>query len=200
MIWLLLAIALWGGFHSLLASNEAKDFFRRTIGDGFMKLYRLLYNILAVISFLPILYLMIVLPERILYEVPTPFNLLMRLGQVISVILLIAAALQTDLLSFAGIRQIFEEEKQGSLMTGGLYRYVRHPLYTFGLLILWLSPSMSLNSFIVYLALTIYVLIGIKFEERKLMREFGQEYADYRSLTPMLIPGKPSVPKLRDVS
>jgi protein-S-isoprenylcysteine O-methyltransferase Ste14 len=195
MIWLLSAIALWGVFHSLLASNEAKDFFRRTFGDGFMRLYRLLYNLFAVISFLPILYLMRVLPDRLMYQVPAPFSLLMRLGQGVSLVLLIAAAFQTDLLSFAGIRQVFEEEKKGPLMTGGLYRYVRHPLYTFSLLVLWLSPSMSLNSFVVDIALTCYILIGIVFEERKLIREFGDEYARYRSATPMLIPGRSNVPK-----
>ncbi|MGE5375193.1 MAG: methyltransferase family protein [Bacteroidota bacterium] len=195
MIWLLSAIALWGVFHSLLASNEAKDFFRRTFGDGFMRLYRLLYNLFAVISFLPILYLMRVLPDRLLYQIPTPFSLLMRLGQGVSLVLLIAAAFQTDLLSFAGIRQVFEEEKKGPLMTGGLYRYVRHPLYTFSLLVLWLSPSMSLNSFVVDIALTCYILIGIVFEERKLICEFGDEYARYRSATPMLIPGRSNVPK-----
>jgi protein-S-isoprenylcysteine O-methyltransferase Ste14 len=81
-------------------------------------------------------------------------------------------------------------------MTGGLYRYVRHPLYTFSLLILWLSPAMSLNTFIVYLALTVYILIGIIFEERKLVREFGEEYVGYRSVTPMLIPGKRIVLKV----
>ena len=48
---------------------------------------------------------------------------------------------------------------------------------------------MTVNSFIVYVALTIYVLIGIIFEERKLLREFGQDYANYKSVTPMLIPG-----------
>jgi protein-S-isoprenylcysteine O-methyltransferase Ste14 len=48
---------------------------------------------------------------------------------------------------------------------------------------------MSLNSFVVYSALTIYVLIGIIFEERKLLREFGETYASYRAVTPMLIPG-----------
>jgi protein-S-isoprenylcysteine O-methyltransferase Ste14 len=48
---------------------------------------------------------------------------------------------------------------------------------------------MSMNSFIVYGALTIYILIGIIFEERKLLREFGQAYVDYKSMTPMLLPG-----------
>ena len=188
MIWLLLAIAIWGLLHSLLASTGVKDFFQSILGNGFMKFYRLFYNLFAVVSFLPILYLMIVLPDRILYQIPAPMNILMRLGQATSLVLLFVAILQTDLLSFVGVRQLFEEDKRGALMTGGLYRYVRHPLYTFSLLILWLSPGMTLNSFVVYLALTIYILIGIRFEERKLMREYGQEYAIYRSATPMLIP------------
>ena len=160
-----------------------------------MRFYRLLYNLFAVISFLPILYLMIFLPDRALYSVPAPFSVLMRLGQGISLVFLIAAVFQTGVLSFAGLQQLLEEEKRGQLMTGGFYRYVRHPLYTFSLLVLWLSPTMSLNTFIVYLGLTIYILIGIAFEERKLLREFGEEYARYRSVTPMLIPGRRILPK-----
>lgn len=189
MFWLIFAIIVWGIVHSLLASMGLKDVLRRVFGDGFMKFYRLFYNVFAVISFLPILYLLAALPDRNLYEVPTPFAYLMRVGQAASALLLLIAVVQTDLLSFAGLRQLFEEEKKGPLITGGLYRLVRHPLYTFSLLILWLSPTMSLNSFIVYSALTMYILVGIFFEERKLLGEFGQEYARYRSTTPMLIPG-----------
>ena len=113
----------------------------------------------------------------------------MLAGQGLSVLFLFVAVLQTDLLSFAGLRQLIEEERTGDLITSGLYRTIRHPLYTFSLLILWFSPKMTLNSFIVYVSLTLYVLIGIFFEERKLLREFGQAYAEYRSSTPMLLPG-----------
>ena len=189
MFWLILSIALWGSTHSLLASLSFKDFLRRTLGDKFMKSYRLLYNIFAVISIAPVLYLMAVLPDEALYQVPPPWSYLMLLGQGISVFLLFVAVLQTDVLSFAGLRQLIEEERTGKLVTHGLYRFVRHPLYTFSLLILWLSPKVTFNSFIVYLALTLYVLVGAFFEERKLLREFGQEYAKYRSVTPMLMPG-----------
>jgi protein-S-isoprenylcysteine O-methyltransferase Ste14 len=189
MFWLIFTIALWGVVHSLLASLGFKDFIRRALGDTFMKFYRLLYNIFAVVSIAPVLYLMVSLPDPALYQVPVPWNYWMLAGQALSVLFLFVAVMQTDLLSFAGLRQLIETEKTGSLVTSGLYRSVRHPLYTFSLLILWLSPSMSINSFIVYLALTIYVLIGIYFEERKLLREFGKEYADYKSSTPMLLPG-----------
>jgi protein-S-isoprenylcysteine O-methyltransferase Ste14 len=189
MFWLILSIALWGGIHSLLASLSFKDFLGRTLGDKFMKPYRLLYNIFAVLSISPVLYLMVVLPDEVLYQVPPPWSYFMRLGQGLSVFLLFVAVLQTDVLSFAGLRQLIEEERTAKLVTHGLYHFVRHPLYTFSLLILWLSPKATSNSFIVYLALTLYVLVGAFFEERKLLRQFGQEYEDYRSVTPMLMPG-----------
>lgn len=188
MFWLIVTIALWGILHSLLASLGFKSLLRRSLGDGFMKFYRLLYNLLAVVSILPVLYLMVSLPDKTLYQVPVPWNYLMLAGQGLSVLFLLVAVLQTDVLSFAGLRQLMEEEKTGNLITNGLYRSVRHPLYTFSLSIVWLSPSMSINSFIAYVGLTIYVLIGIFFEERKLLREFGQAYTQYKSMTPMLIP------------
>jgi protein-S-isoprenylcysteine O-methyltransferase Ste14 len=132
---------------------------------------------------------MVVLPDRTLYQVPSPWSYLLRAGQVVSVLLLFVVVWQTDMLSFVGLRQLVDEEKKGDLVISGLYRFVRHPLYTLSLGILWLSPSMTVNSFVVYAALTVYILIGIVFEERKLLREFGQEYAAYKSITPMLIPG-----------
>lgn len=189
MFLLIFIIALWGIVHSWLASLGFKEFIRRSLGNGFMKLYRLLYNLFAVISILPVLYLMVALPNKMLYQIPSPWNSLMRVAQGISVIFLFVAVLQTDLLSFIGLRQLIEAEKRGSLVTSGFYHFMRHPLYTFGLLVLWLSPSMTMNSFVICIALTIYILIGIYFEERKLLREFRKEYADYKSVTPMLIPG-----------
>jgi protein-S-isoprenylcysteine O-methyltransferase Ste14 len=189
MFWLIFTIAIWGLLHSLLASTSFKYLARRAVGDGLMKWYRLLYNLFAVVSLAPALYLMVSLPNQPLYQVPGPWSYLLLAGQVLSAVFLLIAALQTDLLSFAGLRQWIEEEKTANLVTTGLYRFVRHPLYTFSLLLLWLSPSMSINSFVVYAVLTLYVLIGIMFEERKLLREFGQAYADYRSSTPMLLPG-----------
>lgn len=189
MFWLILSIALWGFVHSYIASFRFKDLLRRTFGDDFMKLYRLLYNIFAVVSIAPVLYLAAMLPNRELYQIPSPWSYLMLAGQGLSAFLLLVAVLQTDVLSFVGLRQLFEEEKSGKLVVSGLYRVVRHPLYTFSLLVLWLSPKVSLNSFIMYVSFTVYILIGIIFEERKLLREFGEEYARYRTVTPMLLPG-----------
>jgi hypothetical protein len=72
MFWLIFTIALWGIVHSLLASIRFKNFLCRTFGDRFMKSYRLLYNVFAVVSILPVLYLMIVLPDKTLYQASSP--------------------------------------------------------------------------------------------------------------------------------
>ena len=99
ILYLITAIALWGIVHSLLASNIVKDSTRHILGDGFMRLYRLGFNIFAVLSFLPIIYLMFTLPDRLLYSVPPPWRYLMMIGQGISALLLVVALLQTDTLS-----------------------------------------------------------------------------------------------------
>lgn len=189
MFWLILSVVVWGFVHSLTASLKFKELLRRLLGNGGMKFYRLFYNVFSVISIAPVFYLMVALPDRDFYQIPAPWSYLMFVGSGISVLLLFVAILQTDILSFVGVRQLFQEVESGKLVTKGFYRMVRHPLYTFGLLALWLSSSVSRNAFIVYLGLTLYILAGIYFEERKLLREFGQVYADYKSVTPMLIPG-----------
>ena len=130
------------------------------------------------------------MPNQPLYEVPAPWRYLMLAGQGASVLMLLVGVLQTDTLNFIGLGQLFEEkEKPAKLVVSGLYRYMRHPLYTAGLLFLWLSPNVSVNSFALYVAATIYIVIGAYFEERKLLREFGPSYEEYKQKTPMLIPG-----------
>jgi protein-S-isoprenylcysteine O-methyltransferase Ste14 len=188
ILYITLSLLLWGFLHSLLASLRFKSFLANLLGKSLMRGYRLFYNIFAFVSFLPILWLVATLPDAPLYSVPAPVSYVMLLGQGIGMVLLLVGVLQTDTLAFLGLRQLVMEEKPAGLVTNGLYRLVRHPLYTAGMLILWLSPQVTVNSFTMYVGATVYILIGAYFEERKLLREFGTAYADYKSRTPMLIP------------
>lgn len=190
MPWLFLAVILWGITHSFTASLLVKTWFHRKVGDMGMRYYRLGYNIFSGLSLLPIFWLMTVLPDDVLYQVPPPWLYLMLTGQLIAVFFLILGVLQTDSLSFIGLRQLFVGTVGSSkLVVRGLYRWVRHPLYTAGLVFIWLTPVMSQNSLVVFVAATVYIFVGAYFEERKLIREFGAAYEAYRSVTPMLIPG-----------
>ncbi len=189
MFWIILAIAIWGIVHSILASIKFKEFLRDTLGKRVMVAYRFAYNIFALVSFAPIYLLAQVLPDHDLYVVSPPWIYVMLMGQGLAAVLLLFSFLQTGPLSFVGLSQFWEGEKPSTLVTGGMYRLVRHPLYLFSLLFLWLSPAMTANRLIFYTSLTAYVFAGAYFEERKLLREFGAGYAEYKSATPMMIPG-----------
>jgi protein-S-isoprenylcysteine O-methyltransferase Ste14 len=190
IFWLILAVLIWGIIHSVTASLEVKDWLRRRLGDANMRFFRFGYNVFSVISFTPILWLMAVLPDQALYSIPAPWIYLTLAGQFAAIVVLVVGVLQTGALSFVGLRQLFEgNEHPPQLITRGLYRWVRHPLYTAGLLFIWLTPVMSLNTLIVILSATVYIIVGALFEERKLGREYGVAYAKYKAATPMLIPG-----------
>jgi protein-S-isoprenylcysteine O-methyltransferase Ste14 len=190
VFYLIVAFAAWGIVHSLLASLAFKNFLRKTLGESWMRMYRLGYNVFSVVSILPILGWMLILPDQALYSIPAPWKYIMLAGQGIAAFLLLYGVLQTDTLSFVGLRQLVQAESEsGTLVTRGLYRFVRHPLYTAGLLLLWLTPTMTINSLTVYICATLYIFIGAYFEERKLLREYGAAYAKYKSVTPMIVPG-----------
>lgn len=183
------AIAIWGAIHSWLASLGAKRVLGNVTDGAGRGGYRLGYNAFAVVSFIPILWLAFSLPDRRLYFADVPWRYLMAAGQVAAGILLVLTLLATDALHFAGLRQLVEGPTQSKLVTGGFYRWVRHPLYLFGLIFIWLTPLMTVNLLTVILTITAYVAVGAAIEERRLLQEFGDEYRAYRERTPMLIPG-----------
>ena len=69
-----------------------------------------------------------------------------------------------------------------------LYRYVRHPLYAGLLLGFWSVPLMTAGRLVFAIGSTAYILIGIAFEERDLLRQFGERYHRYRAEVGMLLP------------
>jgi protein-S-isoprenylcysteine O-methyltransferase Ste14 len=142
-----------------------------------------------VLSLLPIAWLLLALPDRVLYSVPPPWKYLMLSGQLVALAFLAIGVLQTGIWSFLGLSQLGASRStpQG-LVTSGLYRFVRHPLYAAGLAFLWLSPALTVDRLVVFVCGTVYIVVGAFFEERKLRREFGQVYAAYAAVTPMLIP------------
>ncbi|SFE12448.1 isoprenylcysteine carboxylmethyltransferase family protein [Nitrosomonas sp. Nm166] len=62
-----------------------------------------------------------------------------------------------------------------------VYRYSRHPMMLGLLIIFWSTPDMSITRFVLAVLLTIYLLVGIRFEEHSLIQEFGEKYQDFKS-------------------
>ena len=108
-------------------------------------------------------------------------------------VLVLASTFQIDHFELFGLRQVFarlteRSAPEGRFMTPLLYRYVRHPLYAGLLLTFWSVPVMTVGRLLFALGFTVYILIGIAFEERDLLRQFGERYRAYREQVGMLIP------------
>jgi methanethiol S-methyltransferase len=88
-----------------------------------------------------------------------------------------------------GLRQGFgRSTPEPVLRTPLLYRWVRHPLYFGTLLAFWSAPTMSIGHLLFAALFTVYILIGVRHEERDLLRIFGDAYRSYQAEVPMLIP------------
>ncbi len=92
---------------------------------------------------------------------------------------------------FTGIKQLREGKTetldQEQFIISPLHRYVRHPWYFLLLIILW-TRSMDQARLISTVLITIYLTLGSRLEENKLLVYFGEQYKSYKNQVPGLIP------------
>ncbi|HEX5951728.1 MAG TPA: isoprenylcysteine carboxylmethyltransferase family protein [Rhodanobacteraceae bacterium] len=92
-----------------------------------------------------------------------------------------------------GLQQVFVRLRGTGMpamnfKTPMLYRVVRHPLYLGLLLGFWSTPTMSPGHVLFAASASIYILVGISFEERDLVAQFGERYRRYQGEVGMLLP------------
>jgi len=92
-----------------------------------------------------------------------------------------------------GLRQVLARLTNRTLpapefRTPLFYRHVRHPLYVGFLLAFWAAPTMTVGHLVFAIATTGYIAVGIRLEERDLVRDLGDRYRRYRERVGMLVP------------
>lgn len=190
------AMAVYGGLHSFLASRHVKEWSRQAFGAAADRWYRLIFNLLGGLTFLPVLAVPVLLPGRLLYSVGPPWLWLLVGLQLAAILLLWIGIRQTGALEFLGLSQLLDLEQQPrGFVASGLYKWMRHPLYSAGLLFIWALPRMTTSLLALNLSITAYLYLGSLHEERRLLAEFGERYARYQRRVPRLIPWRwPSGP------
>jgi len=108
-------------------------------------------------------------------------------------LIMLASTFMIDHFELSGLRQAFSalrgtELPGQSFRTPLLYKVVRHPIMLGLLLAFWATPEMTLGHLLFAIMSTAYILVGVQFEERDLIAEFGATYQHYRQRVPMLLP------------
>jgi methanethiol S-methyltransferase len=97
--------------------------------------------------------------------------------QLAGVWLIARSVSQIDPLELAGIRPA---SRRDTLQIAGPYRLVRHPLYLGWILIVFGASHMTGDRFAFAAISTAYLVVAIPWEERSLLRAFGDAYAEYQ--------------------
>jgi len=186
----LLAI-FWIGYctlHSVLASAAVKVRIQKTMKLS-VQFYRIGYTIFSFLGLVAILIYQFSLQTKLLFIPSFAVSLIgiimMASGAVIMVLMIWKYFMQ-----LSGLRWLSRGKVSSKLEVNGLHHYVRHPLYlgTFVFIWGWFLLYPSLSFLICCSIITIYTLIGMRFEEEKLIKEFGDEYVEYQKKVPRLIP------------
>jgi protein-S-isoprenylcysteine O-methyltransferase Ste14 len=183
-VWLVLAWGTYFFVHSILAANSVKNFFKELLGRGF-RLYRIFYSIIATIGLLALLLFNATLPSDLLLPSSGMIRYLSLMLATFGVVVISQTFREHSALGFLGLKA---ESKK--FIRSGILNKARHPIYSGTILIvvgffLFIPTVATLLSTLCILS---YLPIGIYLEEKKLLLEFGDSYAQYQSEVPALIP------------
>ena len=194
----IVGFAVFAAIHSLLASHTLK----KKLFSRFPKLsvwYRIGYNLIS-LALLVLWAVFLPVSHGIIYRIPFPYVIITSFIQLAALLAVWHTVHLFGSGRFLGTEQLkryishheipeyYDENSRGIFIQKGLYKYVRHPLYTLSLLILIFWPVMTTWFATIIILCTLYFWIGSIYEERKLVQRFGSAYEEYQKRVPRIIP------------
>lgn len=184
---------LYCALHSFLISIRFTNIMSRLL-KNYYAFYRLFYVVISLVLLVMVLDYSNQIDKEIIITYSPAWSIIRNILMYGSLIMFFwAFFFNYDSLSFFGIRQIMNmgKVKNGNsseeLKKNGLLGITRHPMYL-ALIIYLLTQNFRIADIISNIILIIYVIVGTKLEERKLVMEFGDSYIKYQKEVPMLIP------------
>jgi protein-S-isoprenylcysteine O-methyltransferase Ste14 len=188
-LYLALYLVGFAALHSLLVSLPAKKMARKRFGSRVDPWYPVFFSAIAVITILPLVIMLIQSPGPVLYAVPHPWIWLFCLAQLLMGIATLRAFLDAPH-RFLIRAQLAKPQSPDAFALGikGIYCWIRDPFLLSGFLLIWLTPYMTENLFLVYLIASVYLFLGSLHWESRLLIQFGEDYVAYQNEVPRMIP------------
>ena len=187
----LVLLALFAVQHSVMARRSFKRWWTRIIPPA---AERSTFVLASTTALALLLWQWRPIPEPVLWRVASPAGVAVLQGVFwLGWVVALVSTFLIDHFELFGLRQAHarltgRQPAPPQLVTPWLYRHVRHPLYLGFLLAFWAAPVMTAGHLLFSLGMTGYILIGIWFEERDLVAQFGERYRAYRRQVGMLLP------------
>lgn len=188
----LTAIALaWCAYfalHSALAAPRVKAWVRLR-WPQFMPGYRAVYNAIAILALIPVLWLVYTGGGESLWAWRGVWRWVADGVALVAIVCFFASAGMYDMGEFMGLRQLRQHsgEEVQAFSLSVFHRYVRHPWYCFGLALIW-TRDMNGPHLVSAAAITAYFVVGSRLEERQLIARYGEKYRRYMEKVPGLVP------------
>jgi protein-S-isoprenylcysteine O-methyltransferase Ste14 len=184
-------IALFGVQHSVMARPGFKRAWTRLVPH---ESERSAYVLIASAVLALMMWQWRPIPSPVIWQADAAWTAWIGWGVMgLGVAVLLWATFLIDHFELLGLRQGWaalrgEAVRPPAFVTPWLYKVVRHPQYLGWLMIFWGTPTMTAGHLLFAAALSAYILIAIRFEERDLTRFIGSEYERYREQVPLLVP------------
>lgn len=184
-------IALFGIQHTVMARKSFKEKWTKIVARP---IERSTYVLLSSVALILLLWFWQPLPETIWEVEATWASLILQWGFWLGWLILFLSTWMIDHFNLFGVKQVWnymrdKEQSPPRFMEPGFYKYVRHPLMLGFLIAFWSIPKMTVGHLLFSAGMTLYIFIGVYFEEKAMMRRFGEKYEDYRERVPKFFPG-----------
>lgn len=193
-------VALFGLQHSVMARKGFKRALTRWLPTAMERSTYVVMSSLVLV----VLYLAWQPMPSVVWQFPSAVGSNIAWGIYVGGLgLVLLSTFLIDHFELFGLKQVFQNllgrlPKPVSFQVRFLYRFVRHPLYLGWLFVFWATPVMTQGHLLFALGMSVYIFIGIRYEEKDLVDTHGVDYERYRDEVPMLVPklDKPHTPVL----
>jgi protein-S-isoprenylcysteine O-methyltransferase Ste14 len=184
--WNVALFTIFAGHHSLFARERVRAAVARMLPAG---LERSFYVWVASLLFASVMFLWQPVPG-VAWLVESGWRWPLWALQAFGALLSLRSAAVIDIWELNGLRQLDDTRRGGTgkagptgdvFRTTGPYGWVRHPIYTGWLLIVFATPVMTMTRLVFAAVSCAYLLIGIQFEERSMRASPPGAYERYMS-------------------